>query len=330
MNILLKTIDAHVAGQPLRLIVEGFPNPVGPTMLTKQRWLTKHHDGLRRLLMLEPRGHTDMCGAVLTEPVETGSHAGVLFMHTQGFGLVSIDGVIGVVTVALEKGLLQVADETDIRLDTPVGTVRAIATREGGRVKQVSVVAVPSFVSVPRLDVKLGARDVSLDVAFGGGFYVIIDSETAGAPILPSYVPALRALGMEIADVVESRINVSHPELSHLRGLHGTIFTGLPHAADADLRSVTVSVNGQVDRSPGGNGTAAVMSVLDAMNLLPVDRPFVHESIIGTSFEGRIEQRILVGETSAIVPCVTGAAWITGDHAFVLDARDPVGDGFLL
>ena len=330
MDILLKTIDAHVAGQPLRLIVEGFPNPVGRTMLAKQRWLTKHHDRLRRLLMLEPRGHTDMCGAVLTEPVETGSHAGVLFMHTQGFGPMSTDGVIGVVTVALEKGLLQVADETDIRLDTPVGTVRAMVTRESGRVSQVSVVAVPSFVSVPRFNVKLGARDVSLDVAFGGAFYVIIDSETAGVPILPSYVPELRALGMEIKNIVESEVNVSHPELSRLRGVHGTIFTGLAHADEADLRSVTVYGSGQVDRSPCGTGTAAVMSVLDAMDLLPVDRPFVHESIIGTSFEGRIEQRILVGETPAIVPCITGSAWITGDHAFVFDARDPVDHGFLL
>ena len=330
MNILLKTIDAHVAGQPLRLIVEGFPNPVGPTMLAKQRWLTKHHDGLRRLLMLEPRGHTDMCGAVLTEPVEPGSHAGVLFMHAQGFGSLSTDGVIGVVTVALEKGLLRVADETDIRLDTPVGIVRAMATREGDRVSQVSVVAVPSFVSVPRLSVKLGVRDISLDVAFGGGFYVIVDSETAGVPILPGYVPELRALGMEIANIVESGVNVSHPGLSHLRGIHGTIFTGLPHADAADLRSVTVYGSGQIDRSPCGNGTAAVMSVLDAMDLLPVDRPFVHESIIETSFEGRIEQRILVGETPAIVPRITGAAWITGDHAFVLDARDPVDHGFIL
>ena len=133
---------------------------------------------------------------------------------------------------------------------------------------------------------------------------------------------------MQIKTGVESALSVAHPNAPGLCGVDGTIFTGLPSTADADLRNVTVFADGQVDRSQGGNGTAAVMSVLDAMGLLPVDRPFVHESIIGTRFFGTVEARTTVGELPAILPRIAGAAWITGEHEFVFDDEDPLTDGF--
>ena len=297
-------------------------------MLDKQNRAHTRHDRLRRALLHEPRGHADMYGAVLTEPVESDSHAGVLFMHNQGFSTMCGHGVIGVITIAIERDLLQVPDETDIRLDTPAGTVRVAVTRLGRRVSQVSFVGAPSFVLLPGVNLRVGTRDLRVDVAFGGAFYAIVDSEAAGVPVMAGYLPELRTLGMQIKKTVESTVTVAHPDAPGLRGVYGTIFTGLPTADDADLRNVTVFADGQVDRSPGGNGTAAVMSVLDAMGLLPADRPFVHESIIGSRFVGTIESRTLVGERSAILPRIKGSAWITGEHEFVLDDADPLGDGF--
>ena len=202
------------------------------------------------------------------------------------------------------------------------------ATRLDARVSQVSFVGVPSFVLLPGVSLRLGTRDLNLDVAFGGSFYAIVDSETAGVPVMAGYLPELRKLGMQIKTGVESVIRVAHPDVPSLRGVYGTIFNGLPSAAAADLRNVTVFADGQVDRSPGGSGTAAVMSVLDAMGLLPVDRPFVHESIIGTTFVGTVEARTTVGERSAILPRIASSAWITGEHEFVLDDADPLSGGF--
>ena len=181
--LTLKTIDAHAAGEPLRLIVDGFPSPRGTTMLAKREWVRTHADHLRRALMLEPRGHADMYGAILTEPVMPGSHAGVLFMHNEGYSTMCGHGVIAVTTMALERGLLMPGgDGTTIIYDSPAGTIRATARTESGRVESVAFVNVPSFVLHGGLTVKLASRQVRADIAFGGAFYAIVDSEAAGLP----------------------------------------------------------------------------------------------------------------------------------------------------
>src|SRR4051812_9482497 len=174
--LTLKTIDAHAAGEPLRLIVDGFPSPRGKTMLAKREWLAKHADHLRRALMLEPRGHADMYGALLTEPVMPGSHAGVLFMHNAGYSTMCGHGIIAVTTIALERGLIVPGgDGTTLVFDTPAGTVRARATLAGPRVGRVAFTGVPSFVLHGGLALKIGARTIRADVAFGGAFYAIVD-----------------------------------------------------------------------------------------------------------------------------------------------------------
>ena len=272
-----------------------------------------------------------MYGAVLTEPVEPGSHAGVLFMHTEGFSTMCGHGVIAIVTVALERGLLHVSDPSDeIVLDTPAGTVRATAERRDDRVTRVSFVNVPSFVLSAGVAVRIGSRDLRVDIAYGGAFYAIVDTEAAGVPLRSSHLPELQKLGMQIKGAVESLVTLAHPEHSEVEEVYGTVFTGLPDADDGDLRNVTVFADGQIDRSPCGTGTAAVMAVLDAMGLLAVDRPFVHESIIGTRFVGRVEERTMVGEYPAIRPRIEGSAWITGEHEFLFDDADPLKDGFRL
>ena len=349
--IRVKTIDAHAAGEPLRLIVDGFPSPPGRTMLAKREWVKAHADHLRRALMLEPRGHADMYGAILTEPVAPGSHAGVLFMHNEGYSTMCGHGVIAVTTMALERGLLMPGgDGASIVYDSPAGTIRAHAewagrARQAGgagrdgehgghgeekRVERVSFLNVPSFVLHAGLAVKLPHRTIRADVAFGGAFYAIVDSEAAGLPIDVAHLPELRRTGMLIKHAIESEMAIVHPSESGLKGIYGTIFTGPPNGR-ADLRNVTIFADAEVDRSPCGTGTAAVMAVLDAMGLLGADdddAPFVHESLIGTTFSGRIASRTAVGDYAAIVPELTGSAWITGEHTFLIDDGDPLREGF--
>jgi proline racemase len=335
----LKTIDAHAAGEPLRLIVDGFPAPRGKTMLEKRDWVKKRADHLRRALMLEPRGHADMYGAVLTEPVSPGAHAGVLFMHNEGYSTMCGHGVIAVTTIALERGLLMPGgDGTAIVYDSPAGTIRARATitpdapgaPDSRRVASVAFVNVPSFVLHGGLAVTLGTRQVRADVAFGGAFYAIVDCEAVGLPIDAAHLPELRRVGMEIKHAIEKARTIAHPLDPGLQGIYGTIFTGPPNDPKADLRNVTIFADAEVDRSPCGTGTAAVMAVVDAMGLLSESRPFVHESVIGTLFTGRTVGRTLVGDCEAIVPEIEGSAWITGEHTFLIEDDDPLKNGFRL
>src|SRR4051812_19231750 len=345
----LKTIDAHAAGEPLRLIVDGFPSPRGKTMLAKREWVRTHADHLRRALMLEPRGHADMYGAILTEPVLPGSHAGVLFMHNEGYSTMCGHGIIAVTTMALERGLITIgarADETPtIVFDAPAGTIRARARLASGgtdragktggpggsdvlRVDSVAFLNVPSFVLHGGMIVKLASRTIRADVAFGGAFYAIVDSEAVGLPIDAAHLPELRRVGMEIKRAIEAAQTIVHPLDAGLTGIYGTIFTGPPSDDSADLRNVTIFADAEVDRSPCGTGTAAVMAVIDAMGLLGPDRPFVHESLIGTRFNGRVASRTQVGDIDAIVPEIEGSAWITGEHTFLIDEADPLRQGF--
>jgi proline racemase len=347
--VRVKTIDAHAAGEPLRLIVDGFPSPRGRTMLEKREWVLKHADHLRRALMLEPRGHADMYGAILTEPVTPGSHAGVLFMHNEGYSTMCGHGVVAVTTIALERGLLMPGgDGTAVVFDSPAGTIRARArfrrgtdgstedtegTKDtektaGTRVESVAFVNVPSFVLYGGLTIKLASRHLRVDVAFGGAFYAIVDSEAVGLPIDVRHLPELRRAGMEIKDAIEATHAIAHPLEPGLKGIYGTIFTGPPSDERADLRNVTIFADAEVDRSPCGTGTSAVMSVIDAMGLLDEEKPFVHESLIGTRFSGRVASRTAVGDYQAIVPEIEGSAWITGEHTFLVDDTDPLKDGF--
>ena len=359
--ITLKTIDAHAAGEPLRLIVDGFPSPRGKTMLAKREWVRTHADHLRRALMLEPRGHADMYGAILTEPVMPGSHAGVLFMHNEGYSTMCGHGVIAVTTIAVERGLIMpgpapprsaertaAGDGTTIVYDSPAGTIRAKARMSAGgadapgeaagpgrgggagRVESVAFVNVPSFVLHGGLSVKLASRTIRADISFGGAFYAIVDSEAVGLPIDIAHLPELRRAGMEIKHAIEAALTIVHPLDPGLTGIYGTIFTGPPSDERADLRNVTIFADAEVDRSPCGTGTAAVMAVIDAMGLLGSDRPFVHESLIGTRFNGRVASRTEVGEHPAIVPEIEGSAWITGEHTFLVDDTDPLREGFRL
>ena len=351
----IRTIDAHAAGEPLRLVVEGMPAPEGGTMLEKRAWAMKRLDHLRKALILEPRGHTDMYGALLTEPVTRDSHAGVLFMHNEGWSTMCGHGIIAVTTMAIERGLIWLASpeprgaggsdpkdrpttasrrRSTFATTLPPGLVQARAhlSHHGDsvRVESVAFRNVASFVFEPSLMVTVGGRKIPVDVAFGGAFYAIVDAEAAGVPIDAAHLPELRKLGMVIAREVEKLRSVVHPNDPGLQGIYGTIFTAPAQLPDAHLRNVTIFADAEVDRSPCGTGTAAVMAVLNDMGLLLDDVPFIHESIVGTTFKGRVVDRVEVGEKPAIVPEIEGSAWITGEHTFLIDGDDPLKAGFRL
>ena len=330
-----RTLDLHVAGEPLRLVTAGAPAVPGATMTDKLHWAEIHLDRLRRALLWEPRGHADMYGAVLTEPTTPTAHAGVLFMHQTGFSALCGHGLIAVTTALLERELLHLSggdatdDAVELRLDTPAGPVSVRAERRGRRVGRVSYLSVPSFVSTAGLLVAIADRHVPVDVAFGGGFYAIVDGEAAGVRLTAEALPSLRRLGLEIRSAVSSRVRPVHPADEGVTGVSATIFTG-PALGDADLRQVAVFGEGQVDRSPSGTGTAAVMAVLDAMGLLGDARGFVAESLLGTRLRGSVASRTTVGDQPALVARIEGQAWITGDHTFVFAEDDPLGDGVAL
>ena len=338
----IQTIDAHVGGQSLRLLVGGVPRPVGRTMARKRHWLERQADFLRRAVVLEPRGHAGMVAAVLTEPVSPGAHAGLLVADGHGYPAMSGHAVMAAVTIALERGLLFAADAADadtrLMLDTPAGPVHARArlTNHGAsggsarRVDAVEFTGIPAFVHTPSLPVHLGARALRVDVAFGGQFYAIVDTEAIGVPLDIARVADLRRAGMEIRDAVNAAGRLQHPTEPAVAGLAGVIFTGPPIDPEAHLRNVTITAGGILHRSPSGTGTAAVMAVLDAMGLLPAGEPFVHESVTGAIFRGRIAQRTAVGDRAAIVAAIEGSAWITGEHTFLVDDDDPFREGFVL
>ena len=305
----IKTIDAEVAGEAVRLIVGGGPSVPGRTMAEKRKWLRRHGGELRRLLMLEPRGHAGMHGAMLTEPTSAKAHAGLLSMHAAGFPQVSGESIVGAVTIALEHKLIE-GVEDEVIIDTPVGLFRARprmgargAMGATGAVSSVAVTGVPSFVESAGLVLKIGTRQITVDVAFGGEFYAIADSEATGIPIDIANADALVRMGRQITDAMKSDI-------------HGTIFTGASHTM-ADLRSATVLDGEILRRSPGMTGTAALMSVLDAMGVLTDDRGFTHEGVLGTTLHGSVVSRHQMGERQAVVPVIEGSASITGFHEFV-------------
>jgi len=314
-----QTIDAHTAGEPLRIIVSGVPAIPGRTMLEKRQYFHDHLDAIRRTLMLEPRGHDDMYGCVITEPVTSGADLGVLFMHNEGYSTMCGHGVIALVTVAVQNGLIR--DPGNIAIDAPAGLVKARAEMNGNRVKSVTFENVPSFV----LASNLAVEGVRADVVFGGAFYALAE---APVEVSGTHIGELRDLGMRIKHAIEKSRDVVHPLEPGLRGIYGTIFTGPAKQAGSHLRNVTIFAEGEIDRSPCGTGTCGVLAQRFSRGLLRESESFVHESIIGTAFTGRVVGRTKVGQLDAIIPEVTGSAHVTGYHTFVVSPDDPVAVGF--
>ena len=325
----VSVIDAHAAGEPLRVVTSGAPGIVGDTIVAKRKWAREHLDGLRRGLMFEPRGHADMYGAIVTEPATADGDLGVLFMHNEGWSTMCGHGIIALVTVAIETGMLVGKDV--VRIDAPAGRVTARPKRDGGRVASVAFENVPSFVLAQDETVEVpGLGRIRYDIAFGGAFYAYVDVSQVGLEMVPQDYRGLIDAGWRIKRAVMAARPVPHPFEPELSFLYGTIFTGPGQGPGSHSRNVCVFADGEVDRSPTGTGVSGRVAIEHARAKLNIGEPFVVESIIGTRFTGRVLRETTFGPHRAIIPEVAGSAWISGRGELWFDPNDPLRDGFIL
>ena len=328
----INTIDAHTAGEPFRVITGGYPDLPGDTILERRRYAREHLDPLRTALMWEPRGHADMYGCIVTPPVSPEADLGILFMHNEGYSTMCGHGIIGIAKVALEAGLLPLAEpETTVRIDTPAGLVTAHASVEDGQVTRVRFHNVPSFVLALDQTVDVpGLGQVRYDIAFGGAFYAFVQAEDVGLTCTPEDFRPLIGKGIAIKRAVMADRPTPHPFEPDLSFLYGTIFVGPPLEGGAHSRNVCIFAEGEVDRCPTGTGVSSRLAIHHARGEIGIGEPMVVESIIGSRFTGRIVETTAFGPYPAIIPEVEGVAHITGRHEFLIDPADPLRDGFIL
>jgi proline racemase len=333
----ITAIDAHTAGEPLRIFTGGLPDFPGDTILSKRRYAKGNWDRMRTATMWEPRGHADMYGAILTEPVTADGHAGVLFVHNEGFSTMCGHGIIALAQVGVETGLLTGeptgADPSvlEIRLDTPAGRVTAFARRQGERVAEVWFHNVPSFVYALDQSVEVdGLGPVRYDVAYGGAFYAFCRAEEVGVGLGPENFRGLIDAGMAIKRAVMASLPIRHPLEPDLGFLYGTIFTGAAHNPAHHSRNVCIFADGEVDRSPTGTGVSARAALHFARKEIGLGEPFTVESILGTTFTGAVTQTTTFGGYEAVTPRVSGSAHICGRNELLIDPDDPLAYGFLL
>jgi proline racemase len=325
----ITTIDAHAEGEPLRVITGGIDSPPGATILEKRRYAQTHLDTLRQTLMFEPRGHADMYGALITEPVTPDGDLGVLFMHNEGWSTMCGHGIIALTTVAIETGLISIQDT--VKFDTPAGCITARSIMQGVRVASVAFENVASFVLEHNAYVDVpGLGRIRYDIVFGGAFYAYVDAADAGVDLSAHDYWPLIEKGMAIKRAVMRSRAIQHPFESDLSFLYGVIFVGPPHSTDAHSRNVCVFAEGEVDRSPTGTGVSGRVALEYARGRLKENQPIVIESIIGSRFTAEVLRTEPFGPYQAVIPQVQGSAWITGRHEFVIDPTDPLKQGFIL
>ena len=316
-----EAVDSHTEGMPTRVVTAGVDPIPGATMLERKLHFERHMDDLRLLLMREPRGHAAMSGAILQPPTRDDADWGVLFIEVSGCLPMCGHGTIGVATVLVERGLVEVREpETVVRLDTPAGLVEARVSVADGRARAVTLRNVPSFLY--ERDRRLG--DAIADIAFGGNFYALVPVDAVDPADAETYVRR----GAELMALVNEDPPV-HPLDDRIAGCRHVVFHA-PGSGGADARNATSIHPGWLDRSPCGTGTSARMAALHARGELALGTPFVNESIIGTRFTGRLVEETTVGDFAAVVPEITGRAWVTGTGTYVLDAGDPFPAGFAL
>ena len=324
----IEAVDSHTEGMPTRVVTAGVDPIPGATMLERKLRFESERDELRLLLMREPRGHPAMSGAILQPPARADADWGVLFIEVSGCLPMCGHGTIGVATVLVETGMVAVTEpETVVRLDTPAGLVTArVAVREG-RAEAVTIRNVASFLHARDQVAQVpGLGDVSYDMAFGGNFYAIVEAASVGLDVDPARAGELIDAGDRIRAVVPAPV---HPADERIGGCHHVIFHA-PGRDGAHARNATAIDPGWLDRSPCGTGTCARMASLHARGELAIGEDFVNESVIGTRFTGRLVEETDVGGVPAVVPEVTGRAWITGMGQYLLDDRDPFPAGFAL
>lgn len=328
----IQAIDSHTAGEATRVVVGGIPNVKGNTMAEKKQWLEDNHDYLRTAIMLEPRGHNDMFGSILTQPTDPEADYGIIFMDGGGYLNMCGHGTIGAMSIAVETGMVDVVEPiTHIVQEAPAGIIRGDVTVEGGRARKVTFTNVPAFLYKKDQEVELPEYGtVKFDISFGGSFFAIVKTDQLGIEIVPENAGLLNTLGMQLRDIINEQIPVQHPTLPHIKTVDLVEFWSETDNPEATLKNCVVFGQGQVDRSPCGTGTSAKLATLFSRGEIKQGEKFFYESILGTIFEGEILEVTKVGDYEAVVPQISGSAWITGYNHFVIHEDDPVKHGFIL
>ena len=323
-------IDAHTAGNPVRVVAGGGPPLVGETMNARREHFLAEFDQIRTGLMFEPRGHDVMSGAIVYPPLRDDTDAALLFIETSGCLPMCGHGTIGTVTVMLEEGLVTPRREGVLRLEVPAGIVEVSYERDNqGHVSAVRIRNVPSFLYATDLLIELpGLGEIRFDVAYGGNFYAIIEPQAAYRDLDQLSALEIQQLSPVARRLIADKYSFQHPEFPTINGLRHIMWTGAPKSPLANASNAVFYGEKAIDRSPCGTGTSARLAQLVARGDLGVGDEFVHESIIGSLFFGRVEARTRVGSFDAIVPSIAGQAWITGYNTIFLDDRDPYVSGF--
>ena len=328
---MLFVVDTHTEGEPTRIVVGGLPGVPGGTALEMREYIRRNLDWVRTTVIHEPRGHAGSFGAIVLPPARPGVDYTLVFMDSSGYLDMCGHGTMGVTTALIELGMVDAREpQTTVVYETPAGVVSARAEVVDGRVKSVTVRDVPSFyLGNLEVDVR-GIGPVPVDIAFGGNFFAIVDGESLGVSVEPGNIKRLIELGLEVRDAANRVFPAAHPINPQIRGIKLTLISDKPKLVGAHARNVTIFADGAFDRSPCGTGTAAKMATLHAKGELRLGEEFVHESIIGTRFVGRLVEKTRVAEYEAVIPEISGRAYITSISHLVVDPDDPLRHGFIV
>ena len=324
-------IDGHTCGNPVRLVAGGGPLLQGSTMMERRAHFLAEYDWIRTGLMFEPRGHDVMSGSILYPPTRDDCDIAILFIETSGCLPMCGHGTIGTVTMAIEHGLIKPKTPGVLRLDTPAGLVTAEYKQVGDHVEEVRITNVPSFLYAEGLTVEcpqLG--EISVDVAYGGNFYAIVEPQENYRDMADHSAGDLIAWSPVVRQRLNEKYSFVHPENPGINRLSHMLWTGKPTHAEADARNAVFYGDKAIDRSPCGTGTSARMAQLHAKGKLKAGDDFIHESIIGSLFKGRVEKEIAVAGKPAIIPSIGGWARMTGLNTIFIDDRDPFAHGFVV
>ena len=325
-------IDAHTCGEPLRIVTSGFPPILGDTILEKRKYVNDNYDGLRKMIMLEPRGHSGMYGCIIVESVTPDGDFGVLFTHNEGLSSMCGHGIIGVTKVAIETGMINYHEgENIVKIDSPAGRITAFADVENNKVLRVRFNNVPCFVYKENITVHVDSinKDVVCDIVYCGAFYVYINAASVGLNVEPSMAEQLVKLGMEIKHKVMGEHEMKHPD-SGINWLYGTILMNdiVREGKNLITNNICIFAEGQIDRSPTGTGTGGRAALHVHKGVMKDDDILVNKSVIDTPMYAKIIEHSKVGEYNAVITEVSGTAYITGFNNLVLDFEDTLPEGF--
>ena len=326
---VIHCVDAHAEGEPSRIIVGGVLDVEGTTMLEKARWLEREGDWLRRLCLFEPRGSAPLSADLVLPSSHPEADAGFIIMESSSYEGMSGTNTINTAAVLLETGMVELVEPvTTLVLEAPAGLVRISAECADGRVQRITFENVPSFCAALDAAVEVpGVGTVSVDLAYGGAWCAFVDATALGFAIVPDEARDLAQLGERIRPHVAEQLTIEHPLEPALSYLSFVVFVAPPRVG-GDARHATIVSPGRLDRAPTGTATSARVAVLDKRGSM--GDTYVAESVIDTRFTGRIAGRTRVGDIDAVIPSITGRAWITGFHQLVVDPTDPLASGFKL